>query len=465
METQFLGLKVEHLLVDELEPNPRNARTHSRRQLRMIAASLRKFGFVNPILIDCNNRIIAGRGRLEAAKMEGHATVPTIRLEHLTEEQKRAYVIADNKLAEKSGWDRNILAGELDELIELNWDLEAIGFESGEADILLADIGAEKSEPEDRLPPTAGPAVTLRGDVWMLGYNRIICGDARSERDFGRLMKGELATMMFADPPYNVPVAGHVQGRGRVKHAEFAFASGEMSEPAFSAFLERCLGNAVRVSRDGAVHYVCIDWRHVAELIATGRLTYGAMLNLCVWNKSNAGQGSFYRSQHELIGVFRTGEAPHQNNVELGRHGRNRSNVWTYPGVNSFGAGRDDALASHPTVKPVALVADAMRDCTTKGDLVLDPFLGSGTTLMAAEKIGRRCYGLEYEPTFVDVAIRRWQAYTKADAILEGDGRTFDEIMAERLAAAAQVSPDAAAAESDGFTLRQSSESIAEGDR
>ena len=188
------------------------------------------------------------------------------------------------------------------------------------------------------------------------------------------------------------------------------------------------------VSRDGAVHFVCMDWRHIDILMEVGRDIYSSMLNLVVWNKTNPGQGSFYRSQHELIGVFRVGEAPHQNNVELGRHGRNRSNVWTYPGVNSFGAGRDEALAMHPTVKPVALVADAMRDCTSKGDLVLDPFLGSGTTVMAAEKIGRRCFGLEYEPAYVDVAIRRWQAYAKADAILEGDGRTFDEIAAERLA-------------------------------
>jgi hypothetical protein len=166
--------------------------------------------------------------------------------------------------------------------------------------------------------------------------------------------------------------------------------------------------------------------------MAAGRGVYGAMLNLVVWAKTNPGQGSFYRSQHELIGVFRVGSEPHQNNVELGRHGRNRSNVWTYAGVNSFGAGRDEALAMHPTVKPVALVADALRDCTSKGDLVLDPFLGSGTSVIAAEKIGRRCFGLEYEPAFVDVAVRRWQAYTKADAILEGDGRSFDEIAQER---------------------------------
>ena len=245
-------------------------------------------------------------------------------------------------------------------------------------------------------------------------------------------MQEERAAMTFADPPFNTPVDGHVQGRGRNKHAEFAFASGEMSERQFRAFLTECLGCAAYMSRDGAIHYVCMDWRHIEVLMSVAREIYGSVLNLVVWNKTNAGQGSLYRSQHELIGVFRVGDAPHQNNVALGRHGRNRSNVWTYPGVNGFCAGRGEALAMHPTVKPVALVADAMRDCTAKGELILDPFLGSGTTVLAAEKIGRRCFGLEYEPGYVDVTVRRWQAYTGTDAVLNGDGRTFDEIAAER---------------------------------
>ena len=246
-------------------------------------------------------------------------------------------------------------------------------------------------------------------------------------------MQGKLAAAVFTDPPYNVPIRGHAQGRGRVKHPDFALASGEMDEAEFHSFLKTSLGAAAQASREGAVHFVCMDWRHIDILMRAGREIYGATLNLVVWNKTNSGQGSFYRSQYELIGVFRVGSAPHQNNIELGRHGRNRSNVWTYPGVNSFGAGRDDALAMHPTVKPVALVADALRDCTAKGDIVLDPFLGSGTTVIAADKVGRICFGIEYEPAYVDVIIRRWQAYQKADAVLDGDGRTFDEVAAERL--------------------------------
>ena len=423
--------------VDELKPNPKSARTHPKRKIKDLAKAIRAVGFIGVIVVDELGMILAGHARHAAAKLLGMKTVPTICVTGLSDELMRAFVIADNKFSERAGWNREMLAAELEELSillpALDLDISLTGFELGEIDVLLADVGEEKPEPEDRLPPTAGPAVSRRGDLWILGEHRLLCGDAREAADHARLMQGELAVMAFTDPPYNVRIGGHVQGRGRVKHDEFAFASGEMSTQEFEAFLAACLQAAAAVSRDGAVHFVCMDWRHIDLLMTVGRKIYGAMLNLVVWNKTNPGQGSFYRSQHELIGVFRAGAAPHQNNVELGKHGRNRSNVWTYAGVNSFGADRDDALAMHPTVKPVALVADAMRDCSSKGDIVLDPFLGSGTTLMAAAKVGRRCFGLEYEPAFVDVAVRRWQAYTKVDAILNGEGRTFDEIAEERL--------------------------------
>jgi len=238
---------------------------------------------------------------------------------------------------------------------------------------------------------------------------------------------------VFCDPPYNLPMRG-IGGRGRTQHPDFAFASGEMSPPQHRDFLSKTLANGVRVSADGAVHFVCMDWRHISDLIDVGRELYGAMLNLVVWNKSNAGQGSFYRSQHELIGVFRVGETPHKNNVALGRFGRNRSNVWTYAGVNTFGRGRMEALTAHPTVKPVLLVADALLDCTARGDLVLDQFAGSGTTILAADKVGRIAFGVEYEPGYVDVVIKRWQKSTKLEATLAGDGRSFEEIGAARSA-------------------------------
>ena len=419
-----------------LRLNPRNARTHSKHQIRQVANSIKAFGFVGAIVIDETDMVLGGHARLAAAKLLGLHLVPTLRVTGLGDAEKRAFVLADNKLTANGGWNREVLALELGELAALlpvlDWDLTLTGFEPAEIDTLFADLGDATPDPEDALPPIDANATTRSGDLWRLGPHSVLCGDARSEADLDRLMGSARARMMFADAPYNVRIAS-VQGRGRIKHPEFAHASGEMSAPEYTSFLEDSLRNAARGSLDGAVHYVCNDWRHIPELIAAGRKIYSAMLNLCVWTKTNAGQGSFYRSAHELIGVFRVGQCTHQNNVELGRFGRNRSNVWTYPGVNSFGAGRMDALAMHPTVKPVALVADAMRDCTTKGDVVLDPFLGSGTTILAAEKIGRRGYGLECEPRYVDVAIRRWEAYTKSEAVLEGDGRTYAEVKAERL--------------------------------
>jgi DNA modification methylase len=419
-----------------LRTNPRNARTHAKRQIRQLANSIKAAGFIGAIIIDEDDMILAGHGRRDAAILLGMDRVPTIKVIGLSDAQKRVFALADNKLSENAGWDREILALELGELAELlpalNWNLTVTGFEAAEIDTLFADRGPAKPDPADTLPRLEHRPVTRRGDQWRFGQHHLRCGDARSASDLDRLMAGARARMVFTDPPYNVRIAD-VQGRGRVKHPEFAHASGEMSEPQYIAFLEESLGNAARLSTDGAVHYVCIDWRHIAELIAAGRTVYGAMLNMCVWCKTNAGQGTYYRSQHELIGVFRVGDASHQNNIQLGQFGRNRSNVWTYAGVNAFGAGRMDMLAMHPTVKPVALIADALRDCTTKGDIVLDPFVGSGTTMLAAEKIGRRAYALECEPKYVDVAIQRWQAYTKSEAMLESDGRTYAEVRAERL--------------------------------
>jgi DNA modification methylase len=307
------------------------------------------------------------------------------------------------------------------------------GFEAPEIDALFADLGPEPSESDEALPPVEKCAVSRPGDLWLLGHHRLLNGDARSQPDMDRLMGGSRARMVCADPPYNTRVA-EVQGRGRIKRPEFACASGERREEEYIGFLEETLGHAVRASIDGALHYVVHDWRCSMAVNIAGRRLYGAMLNLCVWAKTCAGQGSFYRSQHELVGVFQVGGGRHQNNVCLGRFGRNRSNLWTYAGMAGFGPGRMELLALHPTVKPVALVADAMRDCTTRGDIVLDPFMGSGTTIVAAEKVGRRGYGIELEPRYIDVAIRRWQVFTRGEAVLEADGRTFAQIQAARRA-------------------------------
>ena len=413
------SLVVEELPTAALNANPRNARTHSKRQLRQITASIREFGFVNPILVDEANQIIAGHGRLAAARQLGLERVPAIRLRHLTDAQKRAYVLADNKLAENAGWDRDMLALELQGLLEMDIDFEvtATGFEMGEIDVLIAGLDGEgEADADDEAPPVDldRPAITQPGELWMLCRHRLLCGDALDGQSYARVLDGNPAQMVFTDPPYNVPIDGHVCGLGKIKHAEFAMASGEMSEAEFTAFLKTVFGHLVAHSSDGAIHFVCSDWRHIFELLTAGRAVYTELKNLCVWNKTNGGMGSLYRSKHEMIAVFKAGRAPHINNVELGRHGRNRANVWDYRGVNSFGGDRDEALEMHPTVKPVAMVADAILDCSMRGGIVLDAFAGSGTTILAAERTGRRARAIELEPHYVDVAIRRFQDATGA---------------------------------------------------
>jgi DNA modification methylase len=340
----------------------------------------------------------------------GLAEVPTIHIHGLSEAQKRALRIADNKIALGAGWDLDVLKVELAELgsLDLGFNLSVTGFSTGELDIIL-NGGAD---PDDEVIP-AGPASpqTRVGDIWILGEHRVGCGDAR-DLDFVRRLVGEEAAVdaAFLDPPYNVQISGHANAVGR--HREFAMASGEMDEVEFRAFLKQTLGAAVSVSRDGAVHFICMDWRHMDDVSTVGKAVYGELLNVCVWNKSNAGMGSLYRSKHELVFVFRVGDMPHFNAVELGKHGRNRTNVWEYASVNSFKGSRREDLRLHPTVKPSALVADAIQDVTRRGDLVLDLFLGSGTTLVAAERVGRRFRGLDIDPAYVDVAIDRWTSMT-----------------------------------------------------
>lgn len=428
-------LNIQLMAIAALKPNAGNARTHSKKQLRQIANSIQAFGFLVPILIDENRQMIAGHGRYQAAELLGIETVPVIEVAGLSETKRRALALADNKIAENAGWDRERLAIELPELSELlvldGLDISVTGFAAVEIDQLAVDF--DEDAREDKLDPAWADAevVSKAGDLWQLGSHRLLCGDARNTDDLARLMDGSRASMAFLDPPYNVRVRDIV-GRGRVQHPEFVMASGELSSDGFVTFLRDALTQATAVSKDGAVHYICMDWRHIGDLIAAGGDVYAAMLNLVAWVKTNAGQGSFYRSQHELIGVFRVGTEPHLNNVELGRHGRSRSNVWHYAGVNAFRAGRLDDLKAHPTVKPVALVAEAMKDVTRRGDVVLDTFGGSGTTLLAAERVGRKAYVLELEPRFVDVAIRRWQAFTKRDVIHEETGLSFEDIATQR---------------------------------
>lgn len=425
------------LSIGEIKPNPRNARVHSRAQVRQIAASISAFGFGAPVLVDETLTLIAGHGRLKAAEQLGLKEIPAIELRGLTSAQRRALALADNKVADNAGWDRERLAIELPELSDLlvqeGLDISITGFGPAEIDQLQVDFSDDPSDPDDEIDPAwgAGPVVSERGSLWRLGGHRLLCGDARSDADLDRLMGSDRAAMAFLDVPYNLSVKS-IGGRGRVRHAEFAMASGEMTSSEYLEFLRGVLGNASRVSKDGSVHFVCCDWRHVREIIEVGQDVYGALLNIAVWVKTNAGQGSFYRSGHELIPLFRVGSAPHLNNIELGRHGRSRSNVWVYPGVNTFRTARMQELRWHPTVKPVALVADAMRDCTRRGDVVLDSVSGSGTTIMAAERVGRRACAVEIDPRYVDVAVRRWMALTRKDAEDVETGLTFEELASQR---------------------------------
>jgi len=430
-------LEVEVLAIGSLKPYDRNPRTHSEKQIYQIAKSISQFGFTNPVLIDSDRVVIAGHGRIEAARLLGIGEVPTIRLDHMTEAQKRAYVIADNRLAENAGWDRELLALELQYLSDLDLDFDATstGFETVEIDVLIQGIDLDGSSdgsdevPEiDRLVPPASRV----GDLWLLGDHRILCADATKAESFDCLLKAEKAQMVFVDPPYNVRIDGHVCGLGTIKHREFQMGAGEMSEIDFMEFLKTTLGHLATFSLDGSIHFVCMDWRHCFELISAGRGVYRELKNLCVWNKDNGGMGSLYRSKHELVFVFKNGAGAHINNIELGRHGRYRTNVWDYAGVNTMRAGRMDDLAMHPTVKPTALVADAILDCSKRRGIILDCFGGSGTTLLAAEKTGRRGYLMELDPAYVDVTIQRYQKFTGEAAIHATTGATFADTQTMR---------------------------------
>jgi DNA modification methylase len=345
-------------------------------------------------------------------------------------------VLADNKLAEKAGWDRELLSIELQGLIELDVDIELTGFEMAEIDLILEEgreASGDASGPEDAVPePSLDPAVSQTGDLWLLGSHRLLCGDARDQAAYDHLLAGSKGEFVFTDPPYNVAIDGHVCGLGRIHHRDFAMGCGEMSEAEFTAFLKTVFALLAENSIDGSIHQICMDWRHSWEMLEAGRTVYSELKNLCVWNKTNAGMGSFYRSKHELVFVWKSGTAAHLNNFELGQHGRHRSNVWDYPGVNTIRAGRLEELAMHPTVKPTALVADAIKDCSRRGGLVLDPFCGSGTILIAAERTGRKARALEIDPNYVDVAVRRWQSYTGKPAILAGPGETFETTEEQR---------------------------------
>jgi DNA modification methylase len=437
--TPDLALKIELRDRLSLKPLGRKARTHTPEQIESIARSIRQFGFINPVLIDDAGAVLAGHARLAAAERLGLETVPVVTISHLTSAEKRAFVLADNRLAELAGWDKSILADELRELrlLDPEFSVTLTGFTEVQIDALVFGADAENaSDDAASVGPPASPVNRL-GDLWRLGEHRIFCGDATKPESYAHLMGDDRARAVFTDPPYNVPVKGHVTSNAA--HREFPMAVGEMSPEAFTQFLADSLGGMAGVCVDGAVLYAAMDWRHAGEMIEAAGRAKLAFLNVCVWDKGQGGMGSLYRSQHEFVFVFKQGEAAHLNNVELGKHGRNRTNVWSYPGFNSFRSGGRDELAAHPTPKPVNLVKDALLDCTSKGDIVLDPFSGGGSTLIAAEKIKRRARVMELDPGYVDAAILRWEAQTGKAATHAETGRTFLQTKADRLAPSAAI--------------------------
>ncbi len=421
------GIQVTYRERTSLKQHPSNPNTHNAKQVARIARSIGDFGWTNPIIIDEDDKVLAGHGRLLAAAKLGIDMVPTICLAHMTPAQKRAYVIADNRLSEIGGtWDNKLLALEHEaiRLLDPQFDLTATGYEFDDIEVMFDSLN-EVDEDHAPEPDRTNPAASRMGDLWQLGDHRLYCGDARFDASFEKLLGAEKAQMVIVDAPYNVRINGNVAGKG--KHPEFILASGEMTRTEFAAFLTAVFAQLIAFSADGSIHYLFMDWRHMPEMVlATSQ--YAEQKNLIVWDKISAGMGTYYRSQHELIWVMKNGTAPHLNNFLLGQNGRHRTNVWSYQGLNGASPDRSKLLALHPTVKPLTLISDAIKDCSKKGGLILDCFAGSGTILLAAERTGRRAAAMELDPHYIDVAVRRWQNDTGRKAILADDGRSFDEL-------------------------------------
>lgn len=428
-------LKIIYRKTCDLKPYDKNARTHSEQQIKQIARSIKTYGWTSPILVDEGITVLAGHGRLAAAKTLGLDKVPTILVANLTNAEKKAYVIADNKLSEIAGWDKDLLAAEFSVIAKLDVDFnfDATGFAAPAVDWLLSRGDGDKvSEVNVRDLDSSGPVISRPGDLWQLGSHRLYCGDASSSDAYDDLSGNEKAAMIFTDPPYNLPIDGFVSGHGRPKHDDFAMGVGEFDEAAFIDFLKSIMGHMAGASLDGALHYICMDWRHAFEVITAARDVYSEQKNLCIWNKANAGMGSFYRSKHELVFVFKNGNGKSINNIALGKAERYRTNIWDYPSASTFSKTRNEDLASHPTIKPMDMVADAILDASNRGDIILDPFVGSGTTILAAEKTGRRAAAMEINPAYVDLAIRRFEKATNKVALHTGTRKPFEEVAEER---------------------------------
>lgn len=408
-----------------------NARKRSPRQRRVLMDSIREFGFASALVVDENSELIAGHGRWEAAKALGYEELPVIRVCGLSEVQKRALRLADNRLGELSSWNKELLKTELEAVIDCSFDTDLTGFSRIEVDAMLTIDGVDEDE-EEPVPEPKAFVVSRLGDLWKLGQHRVFCGDSRQAASYAAVLCGGVAQQVITDIPYNLQIAGTVSGLGRIKHDEFEMASGEMTPEEFTAFITTVMTLARDASVDGSIHYWFCDWRIVADMITVGRRTYHELKNVAVWVKPNSGMGAFLRSQHELVVILKNGTKPHSNNVQLGKFGRNRSNVWIAEGANSFGRLRQDTLKDHPTPKSVRLIADAIRDTSQPNDMVLDPFGGSGSTLIAAHDIGRRAALIELSPKYVDVILRRYLQHAGEEPVLLPGGEPFSAVQLHR---------------------------------
>ncbi len=423
---------------------PKNyARKRDAQADAMLEGAMSQYELLVPAIVDRDGCILDGVARIKVAERLGFKKYPIFRVPHLTGTLGKAFSIAVNKIQARAGWDQEQLFANIDAILleQPHLSVEALGFTVGEVDALRVEVSGvalDEPDPADEIPELAAP-VTRLGDAWLLGHHRLLCGSSLEPATWEALMAGALGAMMFTDPPFNVPIPGHVSVQGRVKHQNFAIACGELDAEGFIQFLERFIRVATAHLKDGAILQICMDWKHQWELLSAGRRVGLSQQNLCVWNKSNGGMGSLYRSKHELIGIFKYGKSPHRNCIELGKHGRHRTNVWDYAGANSFGPTRMDDLAAHPTVKPVTMVADAICDVSVPGEIVLDAFMGSGTTILAADRVRRIAYGIELEPRYVDCAVRRWQAQTGGEAVLESSGFSFAEVERQRLSGVPDV--------------------------
>ncbi|MBN9597945.1 MAG: DNA modification methylase [Afipia sp.] len=451
------SLEIVYLKATAIKPSPHAARQHSAAQRRKLKNILRQFGQVVPLPLDATTgTLIDGHAVFDALVELGHDEIAVVVVENRSEAEIRALRLALNRVAQDAVWDDAKLRGEFEYLISVGFELDLSGFEAVEIDMALSidmpTANTVEEETLDDLAPAVGPSAAKLSDVFRLGDHLIGCGDARDAAFIRDLVRTKTVACVFTDPPYNVPIDGFVSGLGKTRHREFAMGVGEMSREEFVAFLSATVAAIKPVLVDGAILYLCMDWRHGIELCEAAALNGLQQKNLCIFVKSSPGMGSFYRSQHELVYVFKHGEGPHQNHFGLGAHGRNRSNVWQYRSVNVFGKDRMSLLRIHPTVKPVAMIADALRDVTRRGEVVLDVFLGSGSTLIAAEETGRVCIGVELDPGYVDAAIRRWQKRTGKDAVHVVTGEVFDTIYERAVSVAVGDATSTNKAASDALT-------------